>query len=59
MTFAQAAKLAAEANVKRLWLAHYSQMIENPDDYVEYARQYFPEVVCGADGMKITLKFEA
>ena len=58
MTFAQAAKLAAEANVKRLWLAHYSQMIENPDDYVEYARQYFPDAVCGEDGMKITLKFE-
>ena len=58
MTFAQAARLAAEANVKRLWLAHYSQMIEMPADYLDNARQYFPDVVCGEDGMKITLKFE-
>ena len=59
MTFAQAAQLAAEANAKRLWLAHYSQMIENPEDYIENARQYFPDAVCGADGMKITLKFDS
>ena len=58
MTFAQAARLAAEANVKRLWLAHYSQMIETPADYLDNARQYFPDAVCGEDGMKITLKFE-
>ena len=58
MTFAQAARLAAEANVKRLWLAHYSQMIEMPADYLDNARQYFPDVICGEDGMKITLKFE-
>ncbi len=57
MTFAQAARLAAEAQVKRLWLAHYSQMIEAPADYLDNARQYFPEAVCGEDGMKITLKF--
>ena len=59
MTFAQAARLAAEANVKRLWLAHYSQMIENTADYIENARQFYPDAVCGEDGMKITLKFEA
>ena len=58
MTFAQAARLAAEANVKRLWLAHYSQMIEDPLEYLDNARQYFPDAVCGADGMRLTLKFE-
>lgn len=58
MTFAQAARLAAEANVKRLWLAHYSQMIENPADCLGIARQYYPDAVCGEDGMKITLKFD-
>ena len=58
MTFAQAACLAAEASVKRLWLAHYSQMIETPADYLDNAKQYFPDAVCGEDGMKITLKFD-
>ena len=58
MTFAQAARLAAEASVKRLWLAHYSQMIETPADYLDNAKQYFPDAVCGEDGMKITLKFD-
>lgn len=59
MTFAHAARLASEANVKRLWLAHYSQMIENPEDYIENARQFFPDAVCGQDGMKITLKYDS
>ena len=58
MTFAQAAGLAAEAGARRLWLAHYSQMIENPEDYLDNTRPYFPNAVCGQDGMKTTLKFE-
>lgn len=58
MTFAQAAGLAAAAGAKRLWLAHYSQMVEDPEAYADNARQAFPGVVCGLDGMKTTLKFE-
>ena len=58
MTFAQAGKLAAAANARRLWLCHYSQMIQDPEEYAVNARAFFPEAVCGQDGMAMTLKFE-
>ncbi len=58
MNFAQAASVAAQARVKRLWLTHYSQMIEDPQAYLPNAAAIFPEAVCGADGMRITMRFE-
>ena len=58
MNFAQAARTAAEAHAKRLWLAHYSQMIEDPRDYLPAAAAIFPDTRCGEDGMRLTLRFE-
>lgn len=57
-TFAGTAKLAAEAQVRRLWLAHYSGMIDDPAAYLSNAQAHFPETVCGEDGMTLTLAFE-
>ncbi|MBQ8092233.1 MAG: ribonuclease Z, partial [Clostridia bacterium] len=37
MTFAQAAKAAKNADVQQLWLSHYSQRIEVPEDYLPNA----------------------
>ena len=54
MNFIQAAKAAADANVKRLWLCHYSQMIADPQACLPNAREVFENTVCGEDGMKIT-----
>lgn len=58
MTFAQAAQVAKRANVKQLWLAHYSQMIQNPKDYLPNATAIFPNTICGHDGLSTTLHFE-
>ncbi|MBD3879318.1 MAG: ribonuclease Z [Quinella sp. 1Q5] len=58
MTFAQAATVAAKANVKRLWLAHFSQRIRNPKDYLPNATAIFANTICGQDGMSMTLHFE-
>ncbi|MBQ7486306.1 MAG: ribonuclease Z [Clostridia bacterium] len=58
MNFAQAAEAAAKADVKELWLAHYSQMIENPNAYIGNATEIFPGTICGQDGMSTTLVFE-
>ena len=58
MNFAQAAAVAARAGVKRLWLAHYSQMVENPADCLPNAAAIFPGTVCGEDGMSVTLRFD-
>ncbi len=56
-TFAQTAQLAAKANVRRLWLTHYSQMIASPEDYIENARRFFPYAECGFDGKTVKLTF--
>jgi ribonuclease BN (tRNA processing enzyme) len=50
--------MAADASVARLWLAHFSQIMENPEDFLPYAQAVFPSAVCGSDGMNITLRFE-
>ena len=58
MNFAMAGETAAKANVKELWLAHYSQMIGDPKEYLSNAARFFPNTVCGEDGMSRTLRFE-
>lgn len=58
MTFAQAATVAAKANVKRLWLTHFSQRIRNPKDYLPNATAIFANTICGQDGLGTTLHFE-
>ncbi len=57
MTFSQAADTAREANVKQLWLAHFSQRITDPSLFLSLAQKIFPQTVCGEDGMKTTLRF--
>ncbi len=57
MNFAQAASVAAQAHVKELWLAHYSQMIDDPQDCLQNAKDIFDHTVCGTDGMKTTLRY--
>ena len=58
MVFAQAAEAARRAGAKRLWLAHYSQMVEDPQAYLPNATARFEGAVCGEDGMAATLRFE-
>lgn len=57
-TFPQCGALAARAGVRRLWLTHYSPIIEQPEDYLHEARAAFPGAECGTDGKQITLRFE-
>lgn len=57
MNFAHAGQTAAEADARQLWLAHYSQMIEDPQQYLENAQAHFPNTLCGEDGMHCTLTF--
>lgn len=57
-TFSQAAALAAKANVRRLWLTHYSQMIGSPEDYLNIVQSIYPDAECGYDGKSIKLTFE-
>ena len=58
MTFKEAAKLAKEANVERLWLTHYSPSLVKPWEYVDSIKHIFPKVIAARDKQSIELNFE-
>jgi len=55
LTAAQAAMIANQANVEKLYLTHFSQRYENTQEIEEDARAYFNNIVCAYDFMKIVL----
>ena len=57
MNFLQAAALARRAEVRRLWLTHYSQMVEAPEAHLDRVRAICPIAECGYDGLRTTLRF--
>lgn len=57
MTMYEAAALAKEANVKELWLTHYSPSMAHPEQYKEQVRKVFSETKICRDGRSMELKF--
>lgn len=58
MVFTQAAQLAKEADVKQLWLTHFSPAETHPEEGLDAARAVFPYTELGENGKKITLNFQ-
>lgn len=58
MTFYEAAVLAKEAQVKEMWLTHYSPSLVHPADYKDEVRKIFPDTVIAKDRRTTTLLFE-
>ena len=58
MTFYEAAAVAKEADVKELWLTHYSPSLTRPEEFMEEVRAIFPHAEAGKDGKTIELVFE-
>ena len=58
MTFYEAAELARKAQVKQMWLTHYSPSLVRPEEYLSKVQEIFPETSVGKDGKSITLAFE-
>ena len=58
MTFPQAGRIAAKGGVKRLWLTHYSQRMNDPREFLANAQAEFPDAEPGFDGMTVSLDFE-
>lgn len=58
MLFSEAAGLARDGNVKKLWLTHYSPALINPKEFINNARVVFPESYAGYDRMTTTLAFD-
>lgn len=56
MGFSEAAKIALNANVKELWLTHFSPSMPLPENYLETAARIFPNTIVGKDLMTKTLK---
>lgn len=57
MTFYEAARIAKDAEVKEMWLTHYSPSLTRPEDYMDEVRKIFPQAVAGKDGKSVELDF--
>ena len=55
--FSEAAQLAKKADVKKLWLTHYSPSLTEPDLYLDTVTDIFPNAELGFDGKSETLNF--
>ena len=58
MTFSEAANLAKEAEVREMWLTHYSPSLFKPREFVDNAKKIFPNTLAAKDGTIVDLKFD-
>lgn len=58
MTFYEAAKLAKDAEVKELWLTHYSPSLVWPEEFMKDVKKIFPKAIAAKDGRSCELMFE-
>lgn len=58
MTFMEAAQLARKAEVKKMWLTHYSPSLIRPEEFMGAVKDVFPNAIAGKDGKTVDLKFE-
>ena len=57
MTFKEAAQMAKAAQVKELWLTHYSPSLVKPEDYMKQVTDIFPNAKPGKDRKSTELDF--
>lgn len=57
MSFSEAAGLAKAAEVKELWLTHFSPALPNPKQFLSTATAIFPNTSCGKDRKTAVLSF--
>ena len=58
MTFYEAAEMAQRANVKEMWLTHFSPSLVRAEDYMPAVRNIFENSYLGKDGKSVELLFE-
>lgn len=58
MMFQEAARLAVQAEVKEMWLTHYSPSLPRPEYYMEEVQKIFRNTFPGKDGKSVELGFE-
>ena len=57
MTFYEAARIAKEAEVKEMWLTHYSPSLTKPEEYIDEVREIFPNTIAAKDRRTVELVF--
>lgn len=57
MLMQEAARIAREAEAKKLWLTHFSPANPEPETFLEMLLEIFPDTVIGTDGLFQTLRF--
>ena len=57
MTFYEAAQIAKAANVKEMWLTHYSPSLAHPEEFMDEVRAIFPRAKAGKDRMTVEVDF--
>lgn len=57
MTFSEAAEMAKKAEVREMWLTHYSPSLTDPEKYIDEVRNVFPNTEAGTELHMKTLKF--
>ena len=58
MSFQEAAEIAKKAQVKELWLTHFSPAVPEPHRFLSSATDIFPNTLVGRDRMAKVLEFE-
>ena len=58
MTFYEAADMAKRAQVREMWLTHFSPSLVKAENYMPQVREIFPESYLGKDGKSVELLFE-
>ncbi len=57
MTFYEAARIAAKAQVGELWLTHYSPSLVWPEEYISAVREIFPNAYAAKDLRNTVIDF--
>ena len=57
MLFSEAARLAKQANVARLWLTHFSPSLSEPELYLDVAKAIFENTELGEERKTISIYF--
>ena len=58
MLFSEAAEIAKQGEVEKLWLTHYSPSLTNPEEFLHNATSIFPGTSLGYDRKNTTIRFE-
>ena len=58
MTFSEAAKLAQDGKVKNLLLTHFGTAMNEPEMYLNNAKEIFENTIIGYNRYNVTLNFE-